>query len=423
MQRILYITTREIYPITGGREVVLYNYCKGLYEKYNCEIDLFCFGSSEASSKEQEQLEFVNKAFHANRPNKINKFTNLIGKSILLKSWPMQVSLYYSKDTLLDLKNLIKQNNYDTVICDMARTAEYLRNIDGIHRVLDMNDLISNRYYRQCSSINKDSNILGQFSTKLPNILVKMISNKYVSKLVLNTEADLLRKYEVALAKDFDDVIFVSYLEAKQYDELIGEKKSITVPIGVDYEYYSKKVVSKADRPTIVFLGNMFISHNRDAVDNFIDNIWTDVEAAIPNIVFKIVGKCDVSYKKKMSRYSNIEITGIVDDIREHVQDGWIGVAPLTYGSGVKTKVLETMAMGLPVVTNSIGAEGIDADENNGLFIYDDNREMINGIIKFLGNEELLRISSESAEELIKSKYTWDRVLSNFEKILNEEKI
>lgn len=417
MKKILYVMTREIYPITGGREVVLYNYCKGLNEIFGCKIDLFCFRNSKKEINNEIKLDFINNIFYAKYPNFIKKVSNCLKNSLILKKWPIQVSLYYDNKNERTIEELIKKNNYEIVICDMARTAEYLKKLNGIKKVLDMNDLISNRYYRQCKSINENSNILGQFSDKVPKVFSKIIKNKRIAKYILKCEANLLRKYECDLGKHFDDFIFVSYLEANQYNKLMNFNKAITIPIGVDYDYYSKRVVAKADNPTIVFLGNMYISHNRDAVDNFIDNIFNELLKVYPNLMFKIVGKCSESYLLKMKN-SNIEVTGIVEDLREHVQSAWISVAPLTYGSGVKTKVLETMAMGLPVVTNEIGAEGIRGNEGNGLFICKNDLEMINIIEELIDDEKKLIDSSERAKKFIENKYKWKNVLKEFDKIL-----
>lgn len=419
MKKVLYITSRQIYPITGGREVVLYNYCKGLSKKYGCTVDLFCLENGKIASNIQDKLEFINKIFYGNKPGLLIKLKNVLCMSLIRRKWPMQVSIYYNEKTLNELKYIIQKEEYDVVICDMARTAEYLRNIEGVYKVLDMNDLISNRYYRQYKSINKDSNILGQLSEKLPKFISHIVNNQFVGRMVLKLEADLLKKYELGLIDDFEDIIFVSYMEAQQYDLLTKRNKSLTIPIGVDYEYYSNKMGKKSEKPCIVFLGNMFISHNRDAVNNFVNNIFPYILKEMPEVIFKIVGKCDENYKKIMQNKSNIELTGMVDDIREHVQQGWIAVAPLTYGSGVKTKVLETMSMGLPVVTNSIGAEGIYADDEDGLFIEDNNVEMATIIKKLLKDSELLDKSSRNASKLIKCKYTWDNCLNNFEKIID----
>lgn len=419
MKKVLYITSRPIYPITGGREVVLYNYCKGLSEKYGCIVDLFCLEKYNTDLNIQEKLHFINKIFYGNKPSLLIKLKNVLYMSLVKRKWPMQVSIYYNEKTLNELKYLIQREKYDIVICDMARTAEYLRNIEGVYKVLDMNDLISNRYYRQFKSINKNSNILGQLSEKLPQFMSHIVNNQFVCRTILKLEADLLKKYELSLIDDFEDIIFVSYMEAQQYDLLTKKNKSLTIPIGVDYQYYSNKIGKRSEKPCIIFLGNMFISHNRDAVNNFMNNIFPYIIKEIPEVIFKIVGKCDENYKKIMQNKSNVELTGMVDDIREHVQQGWIAVAPLTYGSGVKTKVLETMSMGLPVVTNSIGAEGIYAGNDNGLFIEDNNIEMANIIKKLLKDRELLNKSSQEASKLIKCKYTWDNCLNNFEKIID----
>lgn len=420
MKKILYIVTREIYPMVGGREVVLYNYCKGLYEGYECSVDLFCFGNTYKSTIDQENLYFINKVYYVKGPNILKKAFNIL-KTPITKN-PLQVSLYYDRKQKQYLKKIINKNKYDIAICDMARTAEYLKDIEGIKKVLDMNDIISNRYYRQYNSINKYSNILGQFSNKIPRPLKKIVENEYIAKFIIKKEANLLKKYEINIGKYFDYIIFVSYLETSQYNKLIGDNKAITIPIGVNYNYYSKQLVNKSKVPMIIFLGNMDISHNRDAVNNFIENIFPKLIQEIPNLIFRIVGKCNESYKKEMEKNKNVQVTGMVDDLRKYIQEGWLSVAPLTYGSGVKTKILETMAMGLPVVTNKIGGEGISANCNDGLFIEDNNNNITNRILELINDKEKIKNLSNKSKKLVKEKYTWEKVLINFNYIINENK-
>jgi glycosyltransferase involved in cell wall biosynthesis len=121
-----------------------------------------------------------------------------------------------------------------------------------------------------------------------------------------------------------------------------------------------------------------------------------------------------------------VEITGEVEDLRPYIKESVVSVAPLTYGSGVKTKILETMAMGVPAITNNIGAEGIvediQADNNTGLYVCGSIKEFAENIILLMTDEKLNSKASNAAAEYIKRNFTWEMTLRNFDSIFNREK-
>ncbi|MCH3965046.1 MAG: glycosyltransferase family 4 protein [Clostridium sp.] len=416
MKKVVFITTRAIYPMTGGREVVLYNYCKGLKEIFGCEVNLISFIDDKNYDLTPK---FINKQYIVQQPGKLEKVSNIIMKSMFSKVWPLQVSIYYSKSTQKHISNIISKINPDILICDMARTAEYVKNINNFKgkKILDMDDLLSKRYYRQAKSLNNSGNILGQYEKKIPAFLRKVFDGKFIGKKLLETEAKLLQKYEMQVCGEFDNIIFVSPIEAAELNEKIKINKAFDVTIGVDYDYYSKNVSNNKNKNLIGFLGNMYVPHNRDAVDYFLKDIFPLVKNEIPDSRFRIIGKCNEEYKFKFKDIKDIEVTGEVDDIRKYVQECEVIVAPLLYGSGIKTKVLESMAMGVPVVTNNIGAEGIKAKNNIDILIKNNIDDFSDAIVKLLKDEEFKQYVILNSKRNILENYIWENTLNNFKKI------
>ena len=418
MKKVLFVTTRLIYPINDGRKVVLYNYCKGLAEQHNCEVRLFSL--IDAEDKKIKQPDFISKVYFGNLPNKIEKLKNLIINSMLLNKWPLQVSLYYSTKAKRQLDILLEEYDPDIVICDMARTAEYLKELDDskYNKILDMDDLLSKRYYRQVESCFISPNSIGAYSNKLPKLFQKLTKSNIVMKNVMIKEAKLLSKYEVDISKNYRSIIFVSPIEAEEFNKRIKDNKSIDITIGVDYKYFSEKVVEKKKDNYIVFLGNMYVAHNKDAVNSFLENIFPDVLKEIPGCIFRIVGRCSEEYKKYLEDYKNIEVTGEVDDVREYIQECSVSVVPLKYGTGIKTKILETMAMGVPVITNSIGNEGLGLVDNKEIILENDDKKIANKIVQLLNNVNLQRKLTEESGKFVKNNHQWGEIIQKFEKIL-----
>lgn len=420
-KRVLFIISRTFLPITGGREVVIYNYIKGLNEKYECKVDVVGF-FNENEKIQLKKLDFINEAYKLEKVGSVDKMKNLILNTIIYRKWPIQVSLFYSNSVQKNINSIIESSDYDIIICDMVRTAEYVKNNNQFNgkRILDMDDLLSNRYKRQSKNFDSNSNILGQYKDKVPKFINRLVNNKVIGRWVLNIEAKLLRRYEISIAKDYDNIIFVSKNEAIQLNKEIGENKSIDITIGVDYDYYSTQVEKKKSYNIIGFLGNMYIPHNIDAVESFISNVFPKIKKNMPDVKFRIIGKCSEQFKNKYKE-SSIEVTGFVEDIRPYVQECVLTVAPLKFGSGVKTKILETLAMGVPVITNDIGVEGIAY--NDEILVANTDDELINCILSVMKNQKLRNELEIKSKMFIKNNYTWDITLANFKDIINKEKI
>lgn len=419
MKKVLFLTTRLIYPVNDGRKVVLYNYCKGLELYHNCEVRLFSILDDKEEQVEQPQ--FISKVYYGSMPNKFEKIKNLVAKSILLSKWPLQVSLYYSKKTKKYLDQVINEYNPDVVICDMARTAEYFKDLDGMkyNKILDMDDILSKRYRRQMVNDNLGKDAVGALASKIPKFLDKFIEKFKVMKYILGKEVKNLSKYEKDISRHYRKIVFVSSIEAKEFGQEIGdEDKTIDITIGVDYDYFSEDIADEKIENAIVFLGNMYVAHNKDAVNHFLEDIYPGIQKQVPNSRFVIVGRCANEYKKILLKYNNVEVTGEVNDIRKYVQKCSVAVAPLVYGSGIKTKILETMAMGIPVITNDVGIEGIDLTDGKNILVANSDEEFIAKTIELLKNDDIRNCMSVKSKEFIKYNHKWNNILQRFKEVL-----
>lgn len=162
----------------------------------------------------------------------------------------------------------------------------------------------------------------------------------------------------------------------------------------------------------------MYVAHNKDAVNLFLADVFPSILNQIPNCVFRIVGRCSQEYKNQIRKNPNVEVTGEVEDVRKYVQDCTVAVAPLKYGSGIKTKILETMAMGVPIVTNEIGNEGLGLINNKEIIIAEDDEDVANQIVNLLQNIKLQKRLSTEAKLFVKDNHQWKSILTKFSEIL-----
>jgi glycosyltransferase involved in cell wall biosynthesis len=126
-----------------------------------------------------------------------------------------------------------------------------------------------------------------------------------------------------------------------------------------------------------------------------------------------VMGKCPDSIKERF-KSDNIVFLGFVDDIRSVVMSTDIYLCPMVYGTGIKTKIIEAMAMGIPVVTNSIGAEGLNVTNGKELYICDSDEEIIECTNTLLANDDLRRQMGDLAKNFVEEHHTWDKVYEAF---------
>jgi len=173
------------------------------------------------------------------------------------------------------------------------------------------------------------------------------------------------------------------------------------------------------ERKDIMFLGGFFHKPNEDGVLWFVNDIFPFIKEKIPDVKFIIVGS---NPTEKIIRLSSLDIlvTGFVEDIAKYFQDNKVFVAPLRYGAGFKIKIAQALSYGIPVITTSIGAEGMGLKNRESALIGDTPEEFARDVIDVYTNEELWTKLSHNGVEHVKNNYTFDVARKKIEEILKE---
>lgn len=234
---------------------------------------------------------------------------------------------------------------------------------------------------------------------------------------VVKNEIKLLNKYELEIGAACDATVFVAQKEADDFNSELGVKKAYAVPIGVDTDYFKYRKCGISGN-VIGFLGALNVAHNESAVRHFINNIFPNIIKEVSDAKFLVIGG-GASDELLSLQNDNITFTGRVDDVRDYLEKCKVFVCPMTFGSGIKTKILEAMAMGLPVVTTSIGAENIDAQNNKEYIIEDDAVTSAKKTIFLLQNETYRLDIGKSASVFVSNYFSWKIASNSFRSIFD----
>jgi O-antigen biosynthesis protein len=216
---------------------------------------------------------------------------------------------------------------------------------------------------------------------------------------LLKQKAVTLKNNEIILMRKSDITLVVSQVEK---DLLLKELPELSVEILSNIHQIASEIKPYSERKDLLFVGNFDHIPNRDACLWFTNEIFPSILSEIPSIKLYIVGNNPPREIKALSS-EYIDITGYVENIRPYFEKCRVFVAPIRYGAGVKGKINQAMSYGLPVVTTSIGAEGISSNNELDLIISDEVNSFAQKTIQLYQNEKLwLTIMSNSLKNIKK---------------------
>jgi glycosyltransferase involved in cell wall biosynthesis len=175
---------------------------------------------------------------------------------------------------------------------------------------------------------------------------------------------------------------------------------------GVDTAHFAAR--GEGPKSRILFVGSMDYHANIEAAEWFTDHVWPAVRRHFPHLGFTIAGARPTEAIRALARIDGIEVTGTVPDLRPYYESAVAAVVPLWTGSGTRLKILEAMAASTPVVSTSIGAEGLEIDPGRNIAIANEPDQWLPALQTLINSSETARRQAAAALELVRSRYDWE---------------
>lgn len=227
-----------------------------------------------------------------------------------------------------------------------------------------------------------------------------------------------VRRIEKKLIRKSPHLAFVS---CRDREAILGAgSKAEVVPLGVDTQYW-KRESPHGQANCLVFTGVMNYAPNEDAAIYLIEKIVPLIRQSIPRLQVFIVGRDPGPVlQDKARRHPEVTVTGFVDDVRPYLERAAVFAAPLRFGSGVQNKVLEAMAMGVPVVTTSLVAAGlrVDGAATPPVFVADGEKQFAGRVVNLLQHEEARARLAEEGRRFVENHFVWSRSAEKLEQML-----
>lgn len=385
MYNILFLTTRFPYPPNDGGKIDTLTSLKVLSKNYN--IYLFYIGNKHKKEKELEKCIKLQGLYSYSRDTK----NNLIGIFInLFCKIPYTINKYYDYKIYKKVEEIIKEKNIDIVFIDHLHMAFYGKLIKEKFSEIKLILREHNTEYIFWERIFKEEK----------NALKKVIFWWQYLKVL---------QYEKEITDIFDKCLMISPMDQINLKKINSNTKTVVIPTAVDIQDYKLPQVTEIIPYSMLYIGSFSWLPNLQGILWFLKEVWPEIIEEFSDTKIFVVGKNPpdeiIRFKGK-----NVIVTGYVNDVKPWIAKAEIFLVPLFSGGGIRIKILEAMAMRKPIVSTSIGAEGIDVNNMKDIIIAD-NKEKFVRSIKLLFDNKKIRVNlSKNSIKLIEDKYSFKAI-------------
>jgi glycosyltransferase involved in cell wall biosynthesis len=240
-----------------------------------------------------------------------------------------------------------------------------------------------------------------------------------LQKRYFRSQAERMFRVEARVCRGVKRVIAVSQNDAATHKRLFGLTDVPSVPTGVDTAWLAPPATVTRETD-LVFIGSMDWMPNIDGVNYFLDEILPLIRRTKPDCSVAIVGRRPPSgFARRAASDPQLRVTGTVEDVRPYLWGSAVSIVPLRIGGGTRLKIYESMAARVPVVATSIAAEGLETHAPEDIRIADTPGAFADACLELLGDTGARARVAQAAWELVSANYSWDRVVADFEWILD----
>ncbi len=391
--RLLALTPRLPYPPLGGDKLRALELLTRLSARH--EVQLVSFVESEAEWEHARELARRHPGISVETVVLTPWQSRLLALRGVASSLPLQVHYYRSARMRALVERKLAETRYDGVYVHLLRMAQYVERARGQCRVLDMTDAVS-MLYERARRMRRDW--LRPFNA---------------------LEVGRLRRYELRLVREFERTTLVSEVDR---DWLVANgapaERLALVYLGVDRGYFAPRASGYEPR-RVVFVGNLRSFPNSDAAQFLVREIFPLIRAQEQDARVDIVGVNPPRALRALSGSAGVTVTGAVDDVRPYVERAAVSLCPVRAAGGVQFKILEALALGVPVVTSPEGFEGLGArGEEDGVCVARGAAEFARLSLALMCDGARRRELGARGARFIAERYDWERQVDRLEGLL-----
>jgi sugar transferase (PEP-CTERM/EpsH1 system associated) len=391
--KILYLCHRFPYPPKRGGKIRPFNMISHLQASGH-QVTVCSLSRSDEETAEAQGIAAHCQSFHIGQVQEKLQFARMIVRLPLLT--PSSMGYFYSPDLQRQVNELLARERVDLIFVHCSSVAQYVENVKGIPKILDFGDMDSQKWLEY------------QHYKPWP------LSWGYW------LEGSKMLRAEKLLARQFDLCTATTRAEWQTLEDYGTGAKTGWFPNGVDASAFSPAAPDHHDPELISFIGRMDYYPNQECMLRFCKEVWPLLKARRPSLKLVIVGAEPPPFIRALGELPGVEVTGSVPKVQPYVLKSCVNVAPLAIARGTQNKILEAMAMGVPVVTSTAAAGGVDAVAGEHLLVADTPQQIADAVLTVVENpEERARLACAGRERVL-SHHDWAASMKRLDQLIED---
>lgn len=315
------------------------------------------------------------------------------GAVALFSHLPIVVARKRSPETRAMIEELLRTERFDVVVCDFLTPAV---NLPASCPFVLFEHNVETVIWRRYAEVATDP----------------------IRRVFFRTQAERLLAFERAACRRAAHVIAVSEADATLLRDLCGISHVSAIPTGVDVAHVARPDSNVSDNSGLLFTGSMDWMPNIDGVLWFVHEVMPLIRRRLPECSITIAGRRPPASIRALTADPLVHVTGTVDDMRPYLWRGGVSIVPIRVGSGTRLKIYESMAAGIPVVSTTIGAEGLEVSSLDNIRIADTAEGFAGACVELLTDPDARLRQSSAALKLVRENCSWETVAARFETTL-----
>jgi polysaccharide biosynthesis protein PslH len=391
--KVVLLTQVLPYPPDSGPKVKTFYVLKYLARQH--QVTLVSFVRGDQSEQVKALKQYCQDIYTMPMRRSLGRNIKALAKSVAGNS-PWMMARDDIKEMRLLVDRLAAQEKYDIAHADQLNMAQYALRVPKVKHVLDAHNALWVLYQRLAQTMHPGP-----------------------QRWLLERDWKLLKKYEGEICLEFDEVLTVSDEDKLSFEEAMGGKKKEihVIPIAVDTEEI-QPIQRDGKASHIVHIGTMYWPPNIDGMMWFLENVLPLIYARFPGTPCDIIGARPPQQLIDFGKsHPNVNVTGYVVDPTAYLQKAAVMVVPLRAGGGMRVKILNALAQGMPMVSTTLGCEGIQVEHEKHLLIADSPEDFAKETLRLIENPELGQRLGEAGRQLIQEKYDYRTACASLERI------
>lgn len=388
---ILYVCHRFPYPPKRGGKIRPFNMVRHLSSKGH-QVTVCSLARSEAEAEEGRGIAPHCAGFEIGMVSNPVQVLRMVARLPLLT--PSSMGFFYCPDLQQKINRLLSSRKWDLIFVHCSSVAQYVAHVRDVPKILDYGDMDSQKWLEYA------------------NYKAWPLSWGY------RLEGFKMLAAEKRLARCFDMGTATTRAEWETLDSYDTGLVTDWFPNGVDAEFFCPDETVSYDRDTISFIGRMDYYPNQECMFRFCRDIWPRLKTVRPGLKLLIVGADPSPAVWKLAELDGVTVTGSVPDVRPHVRASALMVAPLNIARGTQNKILEAMAMGVPVVTSRVAAGGVDAESEKHFLVAETAEDYARQILRVCSDDNERKRLAEAGRARMLSNHAWPRSMDRLDAII-----